>query len=424
MRLEGAPAGTEVVLRASARDDAGRDWHSEATFLVDPRGTMNLSVAAATSGSYSGVSPMGIFWSMTLSPEQANGRTIFVKENVEPSTVALEAVVRGEVIAQADVTRRFCAPGTTTRDLKVPNPEAARADAATETTVGRLFMPEAPGPHPAVIVLSGSGGGFDIDKASALSRHGFATLALSYFGVPPLPSWLHRIPLEYLEAALNWLAAQPEVDINRIGIFGISRGAEAAMLSAVKFPRIRAVVAWAPSSTVWAAGGEDKTTREVIPCWTWRGEPLPFAPLPLKRFMWRSAFPVAVMKQPVMFVNLFRAALGNRAAVERAAIPVEKIGGPVLLVSGGDDHLWPASEMAEAVMERARREKFPHAIEHLHFPRAGHMLRYPHLPTTSRYSQNKHLRGARFSFGGEGAADAEAQCTGWRRSIQFLRANL
>jgi fermentation-respiration switch protein FrsA (DUF1100 family) len=140
--------------------------------------------------------------------------------------------------------------------------------------------------------------------------------------------------------------------------------------------------------------------------------------------MWQSAFPVAVMKRPVMFVNLFRAALRNRAAVERAAIPVEKIGGPVLLVSGGDDHLWPAGEMAKALVTRAKRHKFPHAIEHLHFPRAGHMLRYPHLPTTSRFSRNKHLRGARFSFGGDAAADAEAQWKGWQRSIEFLRANL
>jgi pimeloyl-ACP methyl ester carboxylesterase len=419
VRLAGAPAGPEISLRAFTRDDAGRDWRSEATFLVDARGTVDLSVAAAVSGSYSGVSPMGIFWSMALAPEQANGRTIFVKENVEPNIVTFEAVSRGEVIARAEIVRRFCAVDTTTRELKIPNPEAN-----ADTVVGKLFIPAGPGPHPAVIVLSGSGGGFDNDKAAGLSRHGFATLALSYFGVPPLPSWLHRIPLEYFEAALDWLVAQPEIDSNRIGMFGISRGAEAAMLAAVQFPRVRAVVGWAPSSTVWAAGGEDKTTREIIPCWTWRGEPLAFAPLPLKRFMWQSAFPVAVMKRPVMFVNLFRAALRNRAAVERAAIPIEKIGGPVLLVSGGDDHLWPAGEMAEALVSRAKHYKFPHAIEHLHFPRAGHMLRYPYLPTTSRYSQNKHLRGARFSFGGEAAADAEAQLAGWRRSIEFLRANL
>jgi hypothetical protein len=63
-------------------------------------------------------------------------------------------------------------------------------------------------------------------------------------------------------------------------------------------------------------------------------------------------------------------------------------------------------------------------VEHLNFPRAGHMLRYPWLPTTSRFSRNKHLRGARFSVGGEAAADADAQANGWRRSIEFLRANL
>jgi dienelactone hydrolase len=422
IRLLGAVPGVQAVIRASTRDDAGRDWRSEAAFLVDGQGAVDLTTAASIRGSYTGISQMGIFWSMVLDPSEANARTIFAKDGVKPNVVTLEACVGTVIVASAQFTRHFIAAGTITRDLKIPNsaPDAAEP----ETTVGRLFIPAGPGPHPAVTVLSGSGGGFDVDKAAVLARHGFATFALSYFGVSPLPSWLHRIPLEYFEAALGWLTDQPEIDANRIGAFGISRGAEAALLLASRFPQIRAVAAWAPSSTAWAAGGEDKATREIIPCWTWRGEPLPFAPLPLKRFMWRSAFPVVVRKRPVMFVNLFRAALRNRTAVERAAIPIEKISGPVLLVSGGDDHLWPAAEMAEALVARARREKFGHAIEHLNFPCAGHMLRYPHLPTTSRFSRNQHLRGARFSFGGAPDADAEAQWSGWRRSIEFLRAHL
>ena len=52
------------------------------------------------------------------------------------------------------------------------------------------------------------------------------------------------------------------------------------------------------------------------------------------------------------------------------------------------------------------------------------MLRYPHLPVTARDSRNKHLRGARFSFGGTPSADAEAQTQAWHRAIAFLRANL
>ena len=125
-----------------------------------------------------------------------------------------------------------------------------------------------------------------------------------------------------------------------------------------------------------------------------------------------------------MFRNLFRAGLRNRTAVERAAIQVERIRGPVLLISGGDDHVWPATQMSRMIVERLRRHNFRYAVDHLNFPRAGHMLRYPHLPTTSRRSWNKHLRNARFSFGGQAAADAEAQDKGWKRMITFFQANL
>jgi dienelactone hydrolase len=335
--------------------------------------------------------------------------------------------VNGETAATATLTRHFIAPGTIARDLKIPNPAPGSESASPSTlaTVGRLYIPPGKGPHPVVMVLSGSGGGFDIDKAAVLSRHGFATFALSYFGTPPLPSWLHRIPLEYFEAGLGWLSSQPELDAQRCGIFAISRGAELALLLAATFPeRIRAVVACAPSSVLWAAGGADKSTGEIIPSWTYAESPIPFAPLPLKSFMWRSAFPVAVLKRPVMFVNLFRAALKNREAVERAAIPIENIAAAVLLVSGGDDHLWPATEMAASLIARAAKRNRAHKLEHLHYPDAGHMLRYPYLPTTSRHSRNLHLRNARFSFGGSAEADAAAQADYWPRAIAFLRANL
>ena len=296
-----------------------------------------------------------------------------------------------------------------------------------EHTIGRLFLPPAAKfrrPLPAVVVLSGSGGGFDLDKAAVLARHGFATLALAYFGVPPLPTWLHRIPLDYFEAAFGWLAAQPEVDSQRIGVLAVSRGAELALLLGSMFSQIRAVVAYAPSSVAWAAGGREKESGEIIPSWTHRGQPVPFAPLPLRRFIFRSAVPVALLKRPVMFRDLFRAGLRNGKAISAAEIPVERIRGPILLISGGDDHLWPAAEMSERIVARLKKHNFVHPVEHLHYPLAGHMLRYPYLPTTARESRNPHLRGARYSFGGTPSADAEAQADSWRRAIEFLRTGL
>jgi dienelactone hydrolase len=430
IRVVGLPPNREITLVASTLDDSDREWASETVFRANATGAVDVASQCPVSGSSSVVSAMGIFWSMKLTEAHADGRATFAKATIAPNIVRLDAMMAGKPIATATLTRDFITPGTITRDLKIPIPTAtselpARTSAVTESTVGRLFIPPGEGPHPVVIVLSGSGGGFDIDKAAVLSRHGFATLALSYFGTPPLPSWLHRIPLEYFEAALGWLGAQPELDADRTGIFAISRGAELALLLAAKFPqKFHAVVACAPSSVVWAAGGAEKSTGEIIPSWTHGENPIPFAPLPLNSFIWRSAFPVAVLKRPVMFVNLFHAALKNRSAVERAAIPIEKIQASILLVSGGDDHLWPATQMAEALIARAKKLNRTPTLEHLSYPDAGHMLRYPYLPTASRDSRNPHLRNARFSFGGSAEADAAAQADYWPRAIAFLRAHL
>lgn len=125
-----------------------------------------------------------------------------------------------------------------------------------------------------------------------------------------------------------------------------------------------------------------------------------------------------------MFRKLFRAGLRNTKAVEQAAIPVERISGPMLMVSGGDDHVWPAEAMAEAIIGRLKARGFAHCVEHLHYPAAGHLLRYPHLPTTARSSGHEHLRGARYSFGGTPQADAEAQAESWRGAIAFLHKHL
>jgi dienelactone hydrolase len=421
VRVAGLEPGARVVVSAATEDDAKREWTSQAEFQANESGCVDVAEQESRGGSYRGISPAGLFWSMRLNERDAGNKARFAKTGTSSHSVRIEIKVAGLVMASDSLERRFIAPGTEVRDLTIPG------DAGQSCIVGRLFIPcgeLAKRPLTVVIVLNGSGGGFDLDKAAVLSRHGFATLALAYFGVAPLPQWLHRIPIEYFEAALTWLAAQRDVDSQRIGVLGISRGSELALLSATAFPSIRAVVAYAPSSTVWSSGGSDKSTGEIIPCWTWKGEPVPFAPLPLRSFMLRSAIPVVAFRRPVMFRNLFRAAARDREAVERAAIPVERIRGPVLLISGGDDHVWPAAEMSEAIVARIGRHGSAHPVEHLHFPRAGHMLRYPHLPTTARESRNPYLRNARFSFGGTPEADAEAQQKSWHRAIAFLQANL
>ncbi|MGH9686862.1 MAG: acyl-CoA thioester hydrolase/BAAT C-terminal domain-containing protein [Candidatus Acidiferrales bacterium] len=437
IRLSGLAPRQKVRIHATTQDDENRRWSSDAHFRADARGEVDLSTQESTGGTYRGISSMGLFWSMRLADggesDRAGARATFTKRDSMPHSVMLEAELDRSLIVCGRMERSFRAHGTTVRDVVIHNSNRFETTAqakslATRGHVGRLFLPPSGNRTsarlPAVIVLSGSGGGFDVDKAAVLSRHGFATLALAYFGVPPLPAWLHRIPLEYIESALEWLAEQPEIDARRIGVLGVSRGSELALLAATRINRIRAVVAYAPSSVAWDSGGRDKATGETIPAWTWRGEPITSAPLPLRSFMWRSAVPVVAMKRPVMFRNLFRNGLRNTDAVKQAAIPVEQIGGPLQLISGGDDHVWPAKQMAEAIAARLKEHNFAHAVEYHHYPSAGHLLRYPHLPTTARDSRHEHLRGARFSFGGSAQADAEAQADAWHRTITFLNDHL
>jgi dienelactone hydrolase len=419
----GLAAGELAILRATTFDDESRRWTSEARFVTDASGSIDMASQESLGGTYRGVSPMGLFWSMRLDESHAHGRTTFVKKNTSANRVSVDVELNGRIVASAEVERRYLALGTLTRDLTLPGEPGTKV----EHTVGRLYLPaaaESRRPPPVVVILGGSGGGFDLDKAALLARHGFATLALAYFGVPLLPTWLHRIPLEYFEAAFAWLAAQPELDAQRTAVLGVSRGAELALLLGSRLPQIRAIVAYAPSNVAWAASGRDKETGELIPSWTHGGEAVPFLPLPLRQFIFRSALPVALLKRPVMFRNLFRAGLRNSKAVAIADIPVERIRGPILLVSGGDDHLWPAGEMSERIVARLKKRGFAHGVEHLHYPKAGHMLRYPYLPTTARDSRDPHLRNARYSFGGTPLADAEAQADSWRRAIEFLRSSL
>lgn len=410
--FSGVEPGARVTVHASVRDDDGRMWESAGVYVAGADGSVDTAVLESTAGSYRGVDANGLFWSMKLAAESRAERTTFHKNGAESDHVTLTAEMDGEVIAKATLERHWLAAGT-----------KMRAAAMENGFVGWLYIPPGRKRWPVVIVLGGSGGGYDLDKAALLSRHGFATLALAYFGVPGLPHWLHRVPLEYLERAIAWLGAQDEIDAERIGVLGVSRGAELALLAASRFLQIRAVAAYAPSAVAWSSGGRDKSSGETIPCWTWKGEAIPFAPLPLRKFIARSAIPVGLLRRPVRFRNLFRSALRNRQAVRQGMIPVEKACGPIMLIAGGDDCVWPASRMAEMIVARLGACGFSHTVEHVNYPQAGHALRYPFMPTTVRMSRS---RGMKFPIllGGTATADAHAQEDAWQRTIAFFAKNL
>jgi dienelactone hydrolase len=105
---------------------------------------------------------------------------------------------------------------------------------------------------PAVIGLHGSGGGYAsmAEPAALLAGQGFAVYVLHYFdrtgtveidGMPTIfrhyPAWMKT-----LWDAVSFVAAQPQVDPERIGLLGFSLGAYLALSAASIDSRVKAVV--------------------------------------------------------------------------------------------------------------------------------------------------------------------------------------
>src|SRR5262249_35229844 len=116
--------------------------------------------------------------------------------------------------------------------------------------------------------------------------------------------------------------------------------------------------------------------------------------------------------------------LRDARAVERASIPVEKIRGPVQLVSGGDDQMWPSSDLADIALRRLEADRHPFAFRHLKYPEAGHSIVVAYWPLPDlrvlRLAGVEGLQDVLLFQGGTPKADAEAGVDAWRDLLTFL----
>jgi uncharacterized protein len=288
-------------------------------------------------------------------------------------------------------------------EVTAPGPTGQRVMA--DSVFGNYYPAGRQAPGPAVLLLGGSEGGISkyiTEDALALQAEGLSVLSLGYFGVPGQPKSLERVPLETFDRALSWLNARPEVDPQRVSVFGVSKGAEAALLVATRHPELRAVVAGSPSSVAWP--GVNRHSVDPAASWTLGGRSIPVLPYgPLR---------------PSLFLGhldtLYRGGLKGLSRHPQAIIPVERIRGLVLLTCGEDDALWPSCEMAQQVQARAEGHDGPQ-VTVLAYRRAGHeSVGVPLSPTSSEF-------GALSRWGGTRQGNNAARADGWPKIVELLR---
>lgn len=219
--------------------------------------------------------------------------------------------------------------------------------------LGRLYEPTGGEPAPHVLVLHGSEGawsGFAHLQAASFAARGIAALPFGYSVGGNL--WnagrIENVPIDQTAAALDTLRRRPR-SAGKAGVYGVSRGAEHALLLAVLMTADDtlhapdAVAVHAPPDVI--CGAFD--ARE----WRDPGDPGWQAWDPARRaWTWNGTSETLLPTQP---------------------IAIHQYAGPLLISAGDNDTTW-SSAMARRLADRYATDG--RVAEQLIFPGEGHML--------------------------------------------------
>lgn len=402
VRLEGLQPNATVTITAERRfGRPAQVYASSEHYVADGEGVVDLQTAAPVSGDYAGADAAGLFWSMRPTDRP-------LPEDWRTGEVRLSALAGDRVVATG-MTRLIGALATV---------EAEDIPGFPSATLYRLPEGE---PRPVIIVLHGADGGVEASRrfGPKLASLGYAVVGLPYYSpdwgeygppkaIPELPGSFIDIRIDQIAELRDWLRTRPDVDADRIALFGGSKGAEFALIAASRYPWITSVVALAPSDLVWEGWGLEMVEAEgTRSSFSFEGQPLPFMPY--------VGFVEGLLAGPS--ADLLKIHEDGRAAhPEREAaarIPVEAFPGPIMLVAGDADREWRSGRMARNIA--VTREAAGLETTLLVYPEAGHDVGGDGwTPTVVGVGRG----------GGTAEANARAQAEAWPRIVAFLERTL
>ena len=400
--ISGAKPQTKITVKTLTKR-AGHDWTSEAVFEADAQGVVDLTRDAPVSGTYQGISAMGLIWS------QNHGGQGMLPLFHQDLSQALETTITASAdddSSDALLVQTLMAEGVTREEVRVNG------------LVGTLYRAAGSETRPAVMIMNGSGGGVNEPRAALYASRGYHALALGYFGAEGLPKYISNTTLEYFEKGLDWLrdAVKPKDDF--VAVSGQSRGGELVLLLGATYPqKVSAVIGYVPSAFVH--GGQaaaDPALGRDGPCWLYQGKPLTHIWDNNRFASWK---PYDDGPQPRRNSAAMRTALADPEAMRKARIPVEKIAGPVMLISGGDDGAWPSDYYSLLVQSSLLAANHAFPVAWYNHPQAGHSILFPYVPATQIVHAHP-VNGNLTTMGGEADVNAEANAASWQAVLQFL----
>ncbi|XP_034033242.1 acyl-coenzyme A thioesterase 1-like [Thalassophryne amazonica] len=390
---------SRVTLHALYQCEGGHNWEAFAHYVSDATGSINVVEEPSLGGTYLGVEPMGLLWSLRPVPgslpelrlRKMNVQTPMVFKISVYQSHQSEGFMDQTPLASVVVERWYMAPGV----RRIPVTE--------ERLTATLFLPPGPGPFPGLLDLWGGAGQLMELRAALLASHGFASMALDYLTCKITKETGKAVDNQYFETALKVLQRHPQVMESRIAMLGLSFGAAMTLKMAVysEAVKLRCAVVISGSHVQPVEG----SVAELY-----------------DYFAKNSKNTRTDMENKVIFHDLLLPIpLDPSLKVDMGRLPC-----PLLVVVGEDDQNWPSLESAEDMMEMVQRAGKRHLLTILSYPNAGHLIEPPYSP---------HFRSSVFKaagtsgkivvlWGGETVTHCRAQEDAWSKILVFLYWNL
>lgn len=408
IKVIGLQPNQKVTIRALSNDyycintsilevDDKAEWESYGIFKADEAGIIDLENVKPIEGTYKNINKMGLFYSMSVRENHKHEVATCLNDiSINRSyTINFQVESDEKIIASKTHKRIYCDDTITSVDV------------VEEKLLARYFTSKDNIAKPAVIVLSGSDG--RIEKAQAIAElfamKGYSALAIGYFNLDGTKKSLSRIELEYIENAINWLKRQATVDNNKISIYGRSKGGEMALLAASMFSDISCVIANTPSCYVYE-GLKANNFPSKHSSWIYKESEIPY--VKFNSFILIRTLIKMFLRKEGAIAWMYKKLLEN-GINDEVTIQVDKINGPILMISSEKDAIWPSKMHCEVAMELLKKAHFKYEYKHITYEKSGHMLT---IPYQSIYPSNKYPEDID-SFG-------EANINCWNETINFL----
>jgi hypothetical protein len=111
----------------------------------------------------------------------------------------------------------------------------------------------------------------------------------------------------------------------------------------------------------------------------------------------------------------------NPQAQMLAAIGVERTHGPILMIGGDSDAVWPSAEMVRSAASRLRGAHFAYPVVTLIYDHAGHRAGVPEImPAWNKDSRPQAMFGTATDYGGTPEGNALSTLDAIPKVLKFL----